>query len=230
MKTPTLKQMAFIPLAIVIVWGFSFGITNAQTFFQPPFWWFHTSIAGSNTISLQQNTDSYDVTCSATGGACVVGIPFSTLPDTFMRNSRQIIVDYQVLSVSTPTKCEIGIISATRNIANATSVSTTTSRTTATLTHTLASAVNNFGFGIRSNDTSNPCVMTLRVYSVKNILGEILWSPVVNGISSSGGGSVDIDTTEIENRIDAINSTLVLFFLFALSFLGYMTIINMRKN
>jgi len=230
MKTLTLKQIAFIPLAIVIVWGFSFSIVSAQQLFQPPFWPFITVIAGSNSMTVTENVESYDIACTNVSGACVIGIPWSAQPDTFMRGLRQIKVDYQVMSVSTPTKCEIGVISASRNIANTIAVTATTTRTTATLTHSIASAVNNFGFGIRSNDTSNPCTMTLRVFSVKSITDEILWSPANNGISSSGGGSVDIDTTEIENRIDSINTTLVLFFLFALTSIGYSTIINIRKT
>jgi hypothetical protein len=218
-------------LAIIII--ASFAITaNASLEFQPPFAPYMTVSAGSNSIAITDNTTSFDINCTQTSGACVIGVAFTLRPDTFMQNTRRLVVTYQVMSVSTPTKCQIGVISAARTIAGAVNVTATTTQTTANFNHSIASAVDSFGFGIISNDTSNPCTMTLRVTEIKDVNGKILWSPQLNGIptasSTPSGTSTysEISSTTIQQGLKDTNTIIYLL----LTILSIITILELSTQ
>lgn len=227
MKNLTLKQIAFIPLAIVIVWGFSFSIVTAQTpTLENSFVPFITSnFAGTNAVVTFTSTYMQIQLIGVTQGGVSIGTPFyiQQFSAHYFRD-RTFKIDYEY--TATAGTCALRPTYSAINGLNGTTAYTllaSEGRNTRTFTWSLLNESGQLALSFYRYAAT--CDATIKIYSIKDSYDRVLWSP-----SSGSGSSVSIDTTEIENRIDSINTSLVLFFLFALTFLGYTTIINIRKN
>lgn len=236
MKKTAIK-ITFIPLVITLLFFSFVGTSLAGTYFVPPFVVYKTvsDLVPTNTLSITENIDSYDISCTTITGACVIGTPLAVLPDSVTRTTRTLNVTYQVLSVSTPTKCEIGLITGLRTISTgAISVTATTTEITTNIAHSGVATPNAFGFGIRSNDTSNPCTMLLRVKQISNTAGDTLWSPAINGYNNGITINLDssassTDTTKNDNMLEMIATIMLFTSLIFVSFAGLNFFLQFKK-
>lgn len=146
------------------------------------------------TYSIATTTSYYEINLNnvASANGVYIGFPTYTQRDWFNNVTRSIIVDYEITQNTTASTCGIGLYNHSGTLwtgATAWTITGTETRNQRTLTYTSSGLEPG---GVMFRRLSGTCNATMRIYSVKDADGEVLWSPpqpvtVGDGDSNSGG-------------------------------------------